>query len=275
MKKLPNSLLEQAANYQKLDDDDKYGLFVELYGDRKLSWANIAKLCGTYSNKVRRDATKLGIQSRDKSEAQSAAIESGRHGHPTKGKGHSEQTKIKISESVAEDWSSLPEVERESRRLDAKRRWDEKSDDEIREFRKAAHAAIKEASIKGSALEKYLLKELIDKGYQVQFHREHYVVREKLQIDLFIPSLNVAIEVDGPSHFNDIWGEDVLAKNKQRDLEKNGLLLQRGCVIIRVKQTKRISNKFKRDVLKDLLKVLEQIKIKVPTKGNRCIYIGE
>ena len=56
------------------------------YIENQRSFSDIAEQLGTYTNKVVRAAKKLGIQPRDKSQAQKLALESGRHDHPTKGK---------------------------------------------------------------------------------------------------------------------------------------------------------------------------------------------
>lgn len=276
MKNLPNSLVNKAATYSSLEDKEKLKLLKQLYWKFDLSWKNIADLCETYPNKVRRDAKKLGLDSRSKSQAQSLALETGRHGHPTKGKEHSEETKIQISDKVADAWDNLSDEERAKRSLDALNRWNQKTDEEIAAFRKASIEAIRVTAKEGSALEKYLLEGLIKKGFKVEFHKEQWVERERLQIDLLIPELNIAIEVDGPSHFEDIWGKDVLIKNQQRDHEKNGLLLRQGFVIIRIRQGKgSLSNKFKRDTLSNLLIEIEKISKRKPKIGNRCIILGE
>ena len=275
MKNLSIQLKKQAAKYSNLSNDDKKELLNTLYVEKGMSWRQIADLCGTYPNKVSRDAKKFQIKSRDKSEAQALAIQEGRHDHPTKGKGHKDETKIQISESVSTGWDNMDEDKRKSISDKAKERWAEKTPEEIAEFRKAAGDAVRKAAKEGSALEKYLLEGLISEGHRVQFHKKHWVTRENLEIDLFLPVLNVAIEVDGPSHFRNIWGAENLAKNKQRDNEKNGMLLSRNCIIIRVQQKKALSNKFKRDILKSLLDQLAQIKKKRPSKGNRIIILGD
>lgn len=276
MKNLPNSLVNKAATYSELKDAEKLKLLNSLYWKQNLSWKEIADLCETYPNKVRRDATKLGMESRSKSEAQSLALKAGRHPHPTKDKGHSEETKIKISDEVANVWDEMPEKERAKRKVEALKRWNEKSEEEIREFRKASIDAIRTAAKEGSALEKYLHENLIRNGYKVDFHKEQWVERERLQIDLLIPALNIAIEVDGPSHYENIWGDEVLRKNQQRDREKNGLLLRQGFVIIRIRQGRgSLSEKFKRDTLKNLLSQIEKIKHKRPTAGQRYIVLGD
>jgi len=275
MTNLPNSLVKQASSYSQLPDKEKKKFFQQLYDNRGLSWSVIAKMCGTYTNKVRRDAVRLGIESRSKSEAQALALSTGRHHHPTKDKCHSKTTKIRISESVAEDWDNMTTAQRQKKRDEAKERWNKKTDEEIRQFREAAGEGVRTAAKEGSALEKYLLEELISVGYKVEFHKEHWVIREKLQIDLFLPELNIALEVDGPSHFKDIWGKDNLRKNKLRDNEKTGLLLQRGCVIIRVRQKQSLSQRYKRDILKSVLNALRDIETKRPQAGKRHIILGD
>lgn len=276
MKNLPNSLVNKAKKYLELNDTKKSDLLESLYHDYLLSWSEIAKLCGTYPNKVRRDAKSFSIPSRSKSTAQSLALKEGRHPHPTKDKGHSEETKIQISDKVADLWDNLSEKERAKRRLEAVKRWNEKSPEEIEEFRRASIEAIRTAAKEGSALEKYLHQNLIKKGWKVEFHKEQWVERERLQIDLLVPALSLAIEVDGPSHYEDIWGEDVLRKNQQRDHEKNGLLLRQGFVIIRIRQGRgSLSEKFKRDTLKNLLVEMEKIKKNRPKEGHRYIVLGD
>jgi hypothetical protein len=70
-----------------------------------------------------------------------------------------------------------------------------------------------------------------------------------------------------------VWGEGNLAKNVKSDMEKTGLILDQGLVLIRIKQSKRISQRYLRSVLEDLLKVLSEIKRKFPRKSKRYIEI--
>lgn len=261
--------------YGKMTDAQKFNFLNDLYNTNNLSWGEIAQQLGTYPNKVRRDAKKLGIESKTRSEAQAIALKEGRHPHPTKGKGHDENTKIKISESVAENWDNLSEAEREAIRQRATEIWNNRDAEDIRKMTEAAREGVRAAAKHGSKLEKFLLKELMKNGYKVEFHKEQWVIRDRLQIDIFLPELNVAIEVDGPSHFEDIWGEENLQKNQQRDKEKTGLLLQKGICLIRIKQSGFLSKKYKRDVLRELLESLESIKLKFPEKGKRCIILGD
>lgn len=273
--KASKELSNMASTYGEMSAEEKEEFIKEAYLEEKMSWKAIAELCGTYPQKIRRDAIRLGIKSRSKSSAQKLALESGRHPHPTKDKERTEEEKFKISESMHKVWKDMDEDERERRREISKEIWNNKSPEEIREIREAAGKAVRKAAKEGSALEMYLFEHLLKKGYKVDFHKEHFLIRDRQQIDIFLPAMNVAIEVDGPSHFNPIWGDEVLAKNKERDRMKTGLILQKGLCIIRIRQRKALSQKYKRDILNRLFEELEKISQKFPEEGRRNIIIDE
>lgn len=275
MNKLSTLLQNKAAKYSQLEDNQKLKLLKVLYNENGMSWADIGNLTKTYAQKVRRDALRLGIRSRNKSQAQKTALKSGRHPHPTKNVGHSTETKLKISESIADMWEGLSDTEREARKQNAKERWEKKTPEEIRAFRDAAGEGVRRAAKEGSALEKFLLRSLIEEGYRVEFHKEQWVAREKLQMDLYLPDENVCIEVDGPSHFEDIWGKEQLQKSQQRDAQKTGLLLERGMCIIRVLQRRSLSQAYKRYILTNVLDTLYKISNKFPRRGERHIILGD
>ena len=58
-----------------------------------------------------------------------------------------------------------------------------------------------------------------------------------MQIDLYLPTIVTAIEVDGPSHFLPVWGEESLKKNIKYDNKKSGLIIGKGLNLVRIKQT--------------------------------------
>lgn len=223
--------------YDNLSDDEKQILINKEYIENKKSFQNIASIYGTYANKIRRDAKRLNITIRNKSEAQANAILTGSHEHPTKGKKRPDQVKHKIGLSVYNNWQNLSEEELDDRKQKAKENWDKKSEDEKQELIQKANKAVRQSSKEGSKLEKYLLKKLISDGHKVEFHKEHILSNTKLQIDLFLPTINLAIEVDGPSHFDNIWGDQSLSRNKTYDSKKEGLLIGKGISILRIKQS--------------------------------------
>ena len=247
----------------------------EEYVKNKRSFSDIAKELGTYTNKVVREARKLGIKPRDKSEAQKVALKSGRHAHPTKGKKRTGKAKEKISNSVYDFWDNMPDDDRLQRAAVARANWENMSEEQKQNFHRLSGEAIRKASREGSKLEKFLLTALTEAGIKVEFHKEHLLLNENLHIDLFLPEINVAIEVDGPSHFEPIWGEEALERTQKSDRQKNGLILNSGFVLIRVKQKKTISEKYKRDLSTSLICKLREISDKYPSRENRYIEIGE
>lgn len=244
------------------------------YVVNKRSIYDIAQDFNTYPNKILRALHKYHLPIRDKSEAQAAAIHSGRHKHPTKGKQRSEHTRNKISESLYKTWLSLSQEEKDKRVQLGQRQWaNMREDDKIR-LRRLAAEAMRETANKGSKLERYLLIELRRNNYQVRFHATHQLTNEKLHIDLFIPNLKIAVEVDGPAHFLPIWGQENLAKHLSSDNMKTGLLLADGFVVIRVKNLLRNSSKIKyRHLLTRLLDLLKCISQEFPTSDSRFIEL--
>lgn len=253
---------------------DKY--LVYAYTVLKKSTYELAKIFDTYPNKIRRRLSDAGVALRGKGEAQKEALSSGRHAHPTKGRKRTETEKIKISEGVAKIWENMSDEEKKSRSDIAKENWDNMTFEEHQNLKKKAGAAVRQSAEHGSKLERYLLIELQRKGYKVEFHRENVVSNEKLQLDLFLPETvpPIAIEIDGPSHYFPIWGEESLAKHLLADKQKNGLLIEAGYVVLRIKHlVKNLSEIHKRRVLTSVVDVLESISIKLPADNERLIEI--
>ena len=87
--------------------------------------------------------------------------------------------------------------------------------------------------------------------------------------------MSTAIEIDGPSHFEPVWGEEALSRTQKADQQKTGLLLSNGFVLIRVKQQKGLSEKYKREILSKIVSILTDINKKYPSRENRYIEIGD
>ncbi len=248
---------------------------IKEYLENKRSFSSIAKQLGTYPNKIRRAAISMGIQPRDKASAQKNALKSGRHKHPTKGKGHSQKTKEKISDTTHNYWQKMDEDERERRSEMGRKHWDSLSEEEKKNIHRLSGDAIRKASKEGSKLEKYLFESLTEQGFRVDFHKEHMLLNERLHIDLFLNEMSTAIEIDGPSHFEPVWGEEALSRTQKADQQKTGLLLSNGFVLIRVKQQKGLSEKYKREILSKIVSILTDINKKYPSRENRYIEIGD
>ncbi len=255
------------------NDEERLATYNSFYHDSNMSWAEIAKMVDTYPNRVRRDAIKLGIKSRNKSEAQKVAISEGRHEHPTEGKTQSKETREKISISQGKIWDDLTENQRELRSEIGLESWNKKTTHEKADFFKKSSEAIREASRHGSKVELQLFDLLIRAGYRVEKHKEHLLQNERFHLDLYVPAVRTAIEVDGPLHFKPVFGEDKLKRRQAADQQKNGLVLSAGMVLIRVKLTKRESQRYLRDIWKSVEEILNTIAKKFPPKHERYFEI--
>jgi len=266
--------MKQSIIYSNLNDQEKYKILQDLYINKKMSFADIARQYNTYANKVRRDAISLKIKIRDKSEAQKNALNTGKHKHPTKGTIRSEDTKNKIGKGVMISWDNLSESEMQERKNKAKQNWENLSKDEKQHMLKLANNAVRETSKVGSKLEKYILSNLIKNGYKVDFHKEQTLSNTKLQIDLFISSINTAIEIDGPSHFEPVWGDEALKRNISYDNKKEGLIIGKGWNLIRIKQTKDFSKTRADLICLKLANILAKIK-SGNTSGSKTFNIED
>ena len=91
---------------------------------------------------------------------------------------------------------------------------------------------------------------------------------------MYLPDLNTIIEVDGPSHFLPIWGEDKLAKQIISDEQKNGIILSKGFAVIRVKNLSDfISLRIKETLTRKVKETLKEIEKKFPKRSERYIEI--
>lgn len=220
----------------------------------------IAEEFGTYPNKIRRAIIKSGRTPRDRSEAQKTALKTGRKEHPTEGTKRDARTKIKISETISKTVANLTPAEKKKRSDTSKKLWKQRSKAEKDEFYRAAGEAVRVAAKEGSKLEKFLRVGLTKAGFKVQYHTKHLVLNEKLHLDLLVPELKTAIEIDGPAHFLPIWGEDSLKKHQKADQAKTGLLITGGFYLIRVKHLqKQVSDKLQRDTLAKIIEALKLI----------------
>lgn len=209
------------------------------YWDGERSIGDIAKELNTYPNKVRRALMKGDRGFRDKSAAQSLGLKTGRHKHPTKGTVRPDAVKRQISASVAESWDNITDEERDRRAEISRQQWAEKSPEEVRQIREKAIAAVRQTAKHGSKMEKFIQERLTGAGYVIECHKKGLIANANLEIDIYLPEHTTVIEIDGPSHFKPIWGEEAYLKTVKSDNEKNGLVLQHGFIVIRVKQVKK------------------------------------
>lgn len=222
-------------------------LIVKLYKNEKLSFKQIADILQNkfpkenyYAVKISRILKRLNIKIRNKSEAQKEILKSGVKKHPTKGRKRTEVEKENISKGQDKYWSELDEIEKENKIKEfaerAKKHWMSLSSDEqfemISKMKKGANISKKE----GSKFEKELMLELRSRGYTVR-NRVKIEAGKNTEIDLLVEP-NFAIEVDGPTHFMPIYGEEALIKVVEKDGEKNKLIKGAGFYLCRVRNKK-------------------------------------
>ena len=167
----------------------------------------------------------------------------------------------------------MSDEDRQKRSDNGKDAWNKKSEEEKNQLIRKAQDAIRESSKIGSKMERFLLQRLTEEGFRVDFHKDHWLRNQQLQVDLFLPEFRAAIEVDGPSHFKPVWGMDNLIKNQRADRQKTGLILGSGLVMIRIKQEKKLSQRYQREVENGLFKLLKRIKEKYPKENERYFEI--
>ena len=110
--------------------------------------------------------------------------------------------------------------ERQRRSELSKKQWAEMPEYEKANLRKLAAEAVRKASKEGSKIEKFIYEGLTKLGYEVIFHKRGLIANDKLEVDLFLPTMNIAIEIDGPAHFLPIWGEESLNRHIRADAQK-------------------------------------------------------
>lgn len=228
----------------------------------------------TYPNKIRRLAMKLGIELPDKGDGYKKAIKNGRAIPPMLGKTHSSDAKDKIANKRHDAWNEAkqdPEKMEELRKI-YKKTMDDRSPEDKADMRKKAAKAIRATRTTGSKLERFLMEQLFAAGYRPQFHVQAALIQTDLEIDIYLPELKVAIEVDGVTHSEDIYGGDHLKRQKFADSKKNGLLLGAGFCIIRVDNTVRhVTPFFLKETWEKLAAKLEELKTN--PVGAKIIYL--
>jgi very-short-patch-repair endonuclease len=252
---------------------DKQWLNNELHGKER-TVKDIAKELGVTERRVRYAMKKMGVKSRSRSDAIKLALKQNRLKHPTKGKARSKKERESISRGVAKSWEKMDPEKRKAYSERAKRLWEDMEDERKKEMLKRAAQMTQKTSRDGSKLEKSLYESLTRSGYIVEFHREGLIPNHKLQLDMFVPELRTAIEIDGPAHFYPIYGEEALQKNIKSDKEKSGLILAHGMVMLRIKHLHdTVSDKVKRDVYNAVKHELQKIEKQFPPEGKRLIEI--
>ena len=254
---------------------DQIEYIADQYFNKSKSVIIIAEELGTYPNKVGRALKKAGYSLRNKSQAQTNALKTGIHKHPTKGTKRSEETKDAIANSMAKSWSNLPKKELDRRRKLAKKIWHDMPDSQKQSMHEKAKLAVLQAAKHGSKSEKFLMKKLEENNYEYVFHAKDLIANGKNhEFDFYLPELNLVIEIDGHFHRNSVWGREHLKSTQELDERKNKLLLENGYCIIRFESEEKDTSRAGLNKMWDTIEpVLKKIGKKFPSKSNRLIFL--
>lgn len=208
----------------------------KLYLDQGLSMRKVASTLKVPLATLSRFMKKHGIGARDKAAAQKNYLRD--NTHQMKGRKHTEETKKKISHRLGEFWDNLSDDEREEvkRRIGAgwKRKWAAMSDQERRLTMEDLSNKARDAQGKGSRLERFIAEELRKRGYIVEERSTNYTAGKDFEVDLALPTERIAIEVDGPTHFLPIYGDEHLAQQQERDARKDDMINATGYSVLRI-----------------------------------------
>ena len=246
--------MTESLNYANLSKEEKLKFITEHYINQNLSFNKVAELANVAPSTIKRDSKLLGVPARNKSQAQSNALKTGVHKHPTKGTVRPEETKKQISDKVFDAWKTTDKAARAEK---SRQNWEKMGEAKHKEMRKKAQKALKLASKEGSKLEHFLLEELPKHGYRVSFHHERLLAGTLLQIDLMIEDMGIAIEVNGISHHEAVWGDKSFNRTIRGDNNKRAILQNYGFVFIVVNQKHDLNRKRKDIILNNLLNVLK------------------
>ena len=240
---------------------ESYEFWNEEYHKKNKSLATLAIEHATYPNKLRRLFIKLGVSLKDKSEAQRDALNSGRAKHPTEGKPRSKEVRKQIGEKLSENWTNLDPKEKDRRIQMTKDYWAAMPDAEKRNLQNKAVEAVRKTGKNGSRLERHLWHQLTLKGLVVEFHKTNLLPNTTMHVDLYLPEIYTVIEVDGPTHFLPIWGEEDLLKKQASDWEKTAAITTSGRYVVRVKHlAKNISAVYLDKIWKKVEEKIDYIK---------------
>ncbi len=244
---------------------------IDAYFNRNMSTVAIGKEIGASPKSVRDFILKQGYTLRDRKAAAKATYDNGRV-PPMTGQTHSEDVRRKIATGVSNNWDALSE-ENYQKRVDKARETWYNLDVAVREIiLSKARKALATVAIEGSKLEKEVFHHLTAAGYAVVMHYDKFPY-EKLEVDLMLPGNMIAIEVDGPSHFLPLYGDERLKATIASDTKKNGLLLGLGYVVIRIGFVAEVTQFQTKDLIAKLFSLVEDITKNFPAEGHRYIEL--
>lgn len=207
-----------------------------LYYQEGLSMRGVATKIGVPLATLSRYMDRHGMTTRSKASAQKNYLKTNHH--QMKGRKHTDETKKKISSSLGEFWDHLTDEQREEikRKIGSawKRKWESMSEQERRLMMEGLASKAKEVQGQGSRLERFVAQELRKRGYTVEERSTNYTAGKSFEVDLALPKECIVIEIDGPTHFLPIYGEEHLLLQQERDARKDELINSTGYSVLRI-----------------------------------------
>ncbi len=208
----------------------------EHYVTDKKSTVEISKLLSCYPEQVRRALKKHNIPVRSKSKASRNFYKQGGE-NSRKGYQFTEEEKEKASIVAKEYWLSDNSADaREKISKSSAAMWETKTDEEKRAIVAKLHAACRVASQEGSKAQRKIADILRHK------YKNHVMegVTElagigNLEVDIALPRKGIIIEVDGITHFEQVYSDDRYERAQEHDARKNEIMTSAGWSVIRVR----------------------------------------
>jgi len=232
----------------------------QFYLDEGLSMRAVAKKVGVPLATLSRFMKKHGIGARSKAQAQKNFLKD--HDHQMKGRKHSDETKKKISHSLGDFWDGLTDDEREEvkRKIGSawQRKWAGMSDQERKLMMEGLSSRAKETQGQGSRLERFIAEELRKRGHLIEERSTNYTSGKDFEVDLALPRELIAIEVDGPTHFLPIYGEEHLTQQQERDARKDDMINATGYSVLRVRDNNGPLSQLRIDKIEQAIEEIKQ-----------------
>ena len=227
------------------------------YSKEGKSIAVIAKEQGVTPSCIRRHLLYFGIYIRNRSQSQALAESSGRRINPTKGRKRRPEEIANMARGISKSYWEKTEEEREviSERL--REQFHNMTDDQREKLRKNSAEGVRKAAKEGSSVENFISEALRARGMMVESHKQFVVKNESMHLDMFLPQLNLVIEVDGPTHMRPVYNDDRYEAKRDADNRKNAMLVEAGLRIIRIGIERAESLPMKEKYLNLLLTVID------------------
>lgn len=212
------------------------GFLMREYVKNEKSTVAIAKMVGAYPEQVRRALKKYNIPVRSRSKASRNFYDKGGE-NARKGYQFTEEEKERAAITAKEYWlSDESKAAREKISKASKKYWQTVSKADKRKIVERLHQACREASKEGSRAQLTIAALLAEKyDYYVETGVVNIAGIGDFEVDIALPHQGIAIEVDGITHFEQVYSDDRYERAQRADKEKNDILKGIGWSVVRIR----------------------------------------